>query len=312
MKVLVTGAAGFIGSHLAEALAHAGHQVIGIDSFTDYYSRSLKQYNADAVRSAGCQLIEADLVTANLQPYLEGVEVVYHAAGQSGKSKAISFATYLRDNVLSTYHLITALSTIHTLKLFVYVSSSSVYGANATGAETLLPIPVSHYGVTKLAAEQLVMAYYRSDAFPACSIRLFPVYGERERPDRLYPRLIQSILQDTHFPLYEGSLENIRSFAYIDDVVKAFVTLVNTRECIGEIINIGAETPIKVGEAIQTIETLLHKKAKFKMQPALPINRTCILANIDKAREMLDFRPDTPLDVGLKREIAWLQYQLTG
>ncbi len=307
MKILVTGAAGFIGSHLAETLARAGHQVSGIDSFTDYYDRRQKDHNAAAVRAAGVELVEADLVTADLRPLVEGVEVVYHIAAQPGNSAQTAFRDYVRNNLEATHALLEAVKALPTLGLLVNVSTSSVYGREATEPETAAPAPISPYGVTKLAAEQLVMAYHRDKGLPACSLRLFSVYGPRERPDKLYPRLIRSILLDEPFPLYANSRDHSRSFTYVGDVIQGFTRVLGNENAIGEIINIGSDVEIKTGEAIDMVESLMGKPATFDHKPARPGDQEKTCANIEKARRLLGFQPQTPFQEGIQQQIAWMR-----
>ncbi|MBZ0303517.1 MAG: NAD-dependent epimerase/dehydratase family protein [Anaerolineae bacterium] len=307
MKILISGAAGFIGSNLAERLVHEGHEVIGIDNFSDYYDRRQKEHNAASITRAGCQFHEADLVTADLEPVVEGVQVVFHAAAQPGISDKVAFATYVRNNLEATHRLLEACKGMSSLELFVNVATSSVYGYRATEPETSAPEPVSYYGVTKLAAEQLALAYQRDRGFPACSLRLFSVYGERERPDKLYPKLIRSILHDEAFPLFENSMDHSRSFTYVGDVVAAFMAVLNRPEvCIGEIFNIGSDAEMKTREAIETVEALMGKKAKFNILPSRAGDQTRTHANIDKARRMLGFEPQTAFRDGIRNEIDWL------
>lgn len=308
MRILVTGAAGFIGSHLSQRLTGMGHEVIGIDNFSDYYGREYKEFNAKAVRASGCELIEADLAKDDIRQWVNGVEVVYHPAAQPGISSTVSFAAYLRNNVNATYRLLDALEGSPSLQLFVNVSTSSVYGLKATEPESVAPEPASYYGVTKLAAEQLVLSHQRDRGFPGCSLRLYSVYGERERPDKLYPRLIRSILQGVPFPLFEGSREHSRSFTYVGDVVDAFVSVIERRAaCIGEIINIGSDKEMTTGEAIDTVESILGKVANYEMKPRRDGDQLRTHANIDKARRLLGFEPKTSFRSGIKNEIAWMR-----
>ena len=174
MRVLVTGAAGFIGSHLSEALLGRGHAVVGIDSLTDAYSRQLKELNIEQLRDRGLEFEHVDLVTADLQAPSTGVEVVYHLAAQPGISASVPFDTYLRNNVVATQRILEATADSSTLKAFVNISTSSVYGANATGPETTAPEPTSYYGVTKLAAEQLALAHHRDRGYPPARCVCFP------------------------------------------------------------------------------------------------------------------------------------------
>lgn len=307
MKILVTGAAGFIGSHLAETLAQAGHDITGIDSFTDYYDVAQKRHNAESVMAAGCHLIEADLVTDNLAEAVDGVDVVYHTAAQPGISDKVPFSTYIRNNIEATHRLLETLKKSPSLRLFVNVSTSSVYGYKATEPETSAPEPVSYYGVTKLAAEQLALAYHREKGFPACSLRLFSVYGERERPDKLYPKLIRSILRGDALPVFEGSLRHSRSFTYVGDVIRAMNKVLDQPDiCIGEIFNIGSDIEITTGATIEIVEAIMGQKASFNMLPPRLGDQTQTRANIGKARQVLKFEPETTFEDGIRNEIEWL------
>ncbi len=308
MKVLVTGAAGFIGSHVAETLLRAGHEVRGLDNFDNYYPRPLKVSNARALRAAGCELLEADLTAPGLESLVAGSEIVVHAAAQPGNSAATPFATYLRNNLQATWCLLEALRQSASLKFFLNISTSSVYGHEATAPESAAPQPVSHYGVTKLAAEQLVMARQREDGLPACSLRLFSVYGERERPDKLFPRLIGSVLGGPPCPLYEGSREHSRSFTYVADVMRAIErTLERQSGCNGEIINIGNDREQRTGEVIDLVESLMGAPARLELRPRRHGDQRRTCADIRKARQLLDFAPRTSAAEGLRREIDWMR-----
>ncbi len=308
MKILITGAAGFIGSHLAERLLHAGHDVTGLDCFTDYYDPRLKRRNAAAVEQAGGQIVDADLAADDLQALVEGVEVVYHAAAQPGISDKVPFSTYLRNNVEATFRLLEALETVSSLRLCVNIATSSIYGLDATEPETTAPQPASYYGVTKLTAEQLMLSYHRDRGFPACSLRLYSVYGARERPDKLYPRLIRSILEGTTFPLFEDAFSHSRSFTYVGDIVDAFVAVLDRQEaCLGEIINIGSDQMMTTKEAVETVERIMGKKAQFEMRPRRGGDQLRTHAIIDKARGLLGFEPKTSFADGIVHEIEWMR-----
>lgn len=313
MRILVTGAAGFIGSHLAEKLVQLGHSVVGVDSFNDYYSQALKKLNAEQVEACGVGIEHVDLVTGNLQPFLEDTDFVFHLAAQPGISAATPFANYERNNVQATYQLLQAALQSDNLKGFVNVATSSIYGANATQDETFEPKPTSFYGVTKLAAEQLVMAYARDKSFPACSLRLFSVYGPRERPEKLYPKLIHCILSGEPFPLHEGSGQHLRSYSYIDDIVDGFVATMNGFDrCRGEILNIGTDTAITTGEGIAIVENILGKKAYIDTKPKRPGDQLRTRTNIEKAKRLIGYNPSVTPEVGLEKEVTWYQSHVFG
>ena len=306
MRILVTGAAGFIGSHLCERLCGLGHDVVGLDCYTPYYARALKELNAQDVRAAGATLLTLDLAQDDLVAALDGVQVIYHLAAQPGISEQVSFADYERNNVLATYRLLEAARRQPDLRLFVNVGTSSIYGADATRDEHAVPEPTSHYGVTKLAAEQLALALQRDQGFPACSLRLFSVYGPRERPEKLYPKLISAILEDREFPLFEGSREHLRSFTYVGDIVDGFcATLERPDVVVGEIFNIGSDTAITTGEGIDLVEELLGKRARMVMRSRRSGDQLRTHADISKARRLLGYEPRTAAREGLAETVRW-------
>lgn len=307
MNILVTGAAGFIGSQMAEALVKQGHQVWGLDNFAAYYNRSLKERNRDAVVASGVHFIEADLLD-NLSDLLPvDIEVIYHFAAQPGIAASTSFHLFERNNILATQHLLDwSLSLGSHLKMFVNISTSSVYGLEAVGDEAVRAEPASDYGVTKLAAEQFVLAANRIHKIPACSIRLYSVYGPRERPEKLYTKLIKSILEETPFPLYEGSENHVRSFTYIDDIVAGLSSiLTHIAACDGQIINMGNDEVYSTAQGIALVEELLGKKVIIVPQESRAGDQLKTAANIAKARRILNYEPKTPFKEGLKRQIDW-------
>ena len=306
MKIVVTGVAGFIGSHLAETLAKQGHVVVSIDSFTDYYAAELKQANAEDIAAAGVALHRLDLTSDDLAPALDGVEFVFHLAGQPGISATTPLADYVRNNIVATDNLLTACQRQPSLRLFVNVATSSVYGRHAYDPETEPPKPTSYYGVTKLAAEQLALALHREKGFPAGSLRIFSVYGPRERPEKLYPKLIRSILTDTPFPLFESSETHSRSYTFVGDIIEGFVAVLDRPEKLfGEIINMGSDVEMTTGEGIALIEEIMGKKAKLDIKPKRPGDQLHTCANIGKARQLLNYAPHTQLKDGLKAEVDW-------
>lgn len=313
MKILITGAAGFIGSHLAERLIGLGHDVLGLDCFTDYYCRALKDLNAAEVKSKGVEVLELDLAEDDLTDAVEDVEIVYHCAAQPGISAETAYEEYVRNNMTATQRLIEAVRGAKSLEFFINVATSSIYGRYATDTEETAAKPTSYYGVTKLAAEQLVLSYNRELGFPACSLRLFSVYGPRERPEKLYPLLIRSILESTEFGLFEGSENHKRSFTYVADVIDGFAgVLENMDKCFGQIINIGWDQERTTGDGIRTVEEILGKKARCVTVPKRLGDQLRTCANIGKARELLGYDPKTTLAEGLEAEVEWYKEKVFG
>lgn len=312
MKIVVTGAAGFIGSHWAEKLARDGHEVVGIDNFNSYYDPALKERNAADLAAAGGRIERLDLAEDDLTAVLTNADFIYHLAAQPGISATTSFETYLRNNLIATHRLLLAAQAVPTLKCFVNISTSSVYGRQATDSEDTPAKPTSYYGVTKLAAEQLVLAKQREEGFRACSLRIFSVYGPRERPDKLYTKLINNILTDTPFPLFEGSEYHSRSFTFIGDMMRGFTAVLHQPHlAIGEIFNIGSDSEITTGEGIAIVEDIIGKKAIIQRMPKRPGDQLQTRANIEKARRVLGYEPHTTMREGLAVHVQWCQKQLT-
>ena len=313
VKILVTGVAGFIGSHLAETLSGMGHDVVGLDCFTDYYSAALKELNARHVVSRGIPLHRLDLAQDDLAEALDGVEVVYHCAAQPGISDTTPFEAYVRNNIVATRRLAEAAMGQPGLRCFVNASTSSVYGKHATESEEAAPKPTSYYGVTKLAAEQLVLAYQRDRGFPGCSLRIFSVYGPRDRPEKLYPRLIRCILEGAEFPLYGGSLEHSRTFTYVADAVRGFVSVLDhVDEAIGEIFNIGSDSEATTGQGIEAVERIMGAKVRFRTLPPRAGDQLRTRADIAKARRVLGYEPAASLEDGLRAEVEWYRDEVFG
>jgi len=312
MRVLITGVAGFIGSHLAEKLSLSGHEVIGIDNFSAYYSPELKHMNRRDIESKGIGVVQGDLRIVSDLKKLPGIfDAVFHLAAQPGISADVTFEEYRDNNVTATQNLLDFVMEKSVPELFVNISTSSVYGAIATKAEDEAPEPVSWYGVTKLAAEQLVMAQARLNRLNACSLRLFSVYGPRERPDKLFSRLISCGLKQSVFPLYEGSANHLRSFTYVGDIVEGIVKTLDHSSAVNKsIINLGNGEERSTREGIETVEEILGRKIPVKL--ISPRNgdqlRTC--ADIRLAVKLLGYAPASTLREGLEKQISWYKEKL--
>ena len=307
MRVLVTGAAGFIGSHLAEQLSARGHTVVGLDGLTPYYDPALKQARLVQLEEQGIATRQLDLAVDPIRPALREIDVVYHLAAQPGLSSQTSRRTFVRNNVRATERLLTALADHSTLSTLFYISSSSVYGADATGREHTSLAPISAYGRTKLRAEQAVRAAARRASWEACILRLFSVYGPRERPDKLIHKALRCARTGDAFPLYEGSAEHRRSFTYVEDVVDGMeAALRRLDRCQGEIINLGAPTTASTQHVLNVVADTVGAPLCIERVPPRDGDQRRTCAQIQKARRLLDFSPTTTLREGIAAEAAWM------
>ena len=309
MKSLVTGAAGFIGSHTAERLKDLGHEVIGVDNFSSYYSLDLKQLNAEALKSKGIPIINCDLRDPNLASVLPtDIDYIFHYAAQPGISTTSTFEDYFNNNILATKNLIDYALACKHLKLFVNIGTSSIYGLEATFTEDVAPKPASYYGVTKLAAEQLVLQKSREKQFKACSLRLYSVIGPRERPEKMYTKLIDLGLKGEAFPLFKGSDTHLRSFTYVGDIVDGVVSVIGHEDKVdGEIINLGTEVEHTTQEGIEAVEKVLGRSIKINVIPKRAGDQLRTKANIDKARKLLGYNPQTTLLEAVKHQVEWFK-----
>lgn len=307
MKILVTGASGFIGSHTCERLKHLGHDVIGLDNFNDYYSLALKQLNEKALNDKGIIVIKQDLRAAALAEALpDDINYIFHFAAQPGISASSTFEDYFTNNIIGTKQLIDYALTLKDFRLFVNIGTSSIYGLEATFPETTAPKPASHYGVTKLAAEQLVLQKSREKLFDSCSLRLYSVIGPRERPEKMYTKLIACAYNDTAFPLYQGSGSHLRSFTYVGDIVDGIVSVIgNESKVNGEIINLGTEVEHTTQEGIEAVEKVIGKAIKIDHVAARAGDQLRTKANIEKAKSLLNYNPKTTLLEGVKAQVEW-------
>ena len=308
-RVVVTGAAGFIGSHLCERLLADGHQVVGVDSFTDYYDRSSKEENLEGVRAhANFTLEEIDIADGDMRRVLRDARVVFHLAGQPGvrPSWGPHFDRYVHDNIVATQRLLETLRAVQ-LDRFVFASSSSVYG-NAEvfpTKESTLPRPISPYGMTKLAAEHLAFVYMRNFNVPATALRYFTVYGPRQRPDMAFHRFMDALVENREIEIF-GDGEQTREFTYVSDAVDGTVKAASA-DVIGQVINLGGGSRVTVNRVIDTLEEISGIKAHRKHLPAAPGDPRHTGASINQARERLAWEPRVSLREGLTRQWEWFQ-----
>lgn len=309
MKILITGVAGFIGSHCAERFLENGHEVLGIDNFSDYYSLDLKEKNAIAVENSGGKIMRLDLRSNDFSENLNAdFDYIFHFAAQPGISQTSTFDDYFSNNILATKNLIDFALNCNNLKLFVNIATSSIYGLEATYPESFAPKPASHYGVTKLAAEQLVLQKSREHLLKACSLRLYSVIGPRERPEKMYTKLIDLGLKDQAFPLFSGSEKHLRSFTYVGDIIDGIVSVIgNEAKVDGEIINLGTEVEHTTQEGIDAVAKVIGKPIKIEVKPKRKGDQLRTKANIDKARKLLNYNPQTTLLESVEAQVKWFK-----
>jgi len=309
MNCLVTGAAGFIGSHLCEKLLHSGFSVIGIDSFTDYYSRELKKKNLSfLLGKQKFEFIKGDINHININKYIEKSGTVFHLAAQAGvrASWGDYFATYTKNNIESTQKILEACKKGN-MKKIVYASSSSVYGntPELPMKETSCLFPHSPYGVTKLAAENLCSLYYENYGVPVVSLRYFTVYGPRQRPDMAFHKFFKSIGENRPVEIY-GSGEQTRDFTYIDDIVNASIAAAEKGKS-GEIYNLGSGNQQKLSVVFPLLKKICGKKVKIKNIEPQKGDVKNTYASISKAQKDLDYHPRATLQEGLEQEWLWIK-----
>lgn len=305
MNVLVTGAAGFVGSHLCERLLADGHAVTGVDCLTDYYDPAVKQRNLRHLAGApGWRFVRDDLATMDLAGTLDGVRVVFHLAGQPGvrASWGADFAQYVRQNVLVTQRLLEA-SVDRQLAKFVYASSSSVYGDAECYPtdETVRPRPVSPYGVTKLAGEHLCEVYRRNLDVPTASLRFFTVYGPRQRPDMAFARLVDAVVTGHPFSLY-GDGSQTRDFTYVGDIVEGLYRAA-TSTWTG-VANLGGGNRVSMRDVIDTVGALAGRPVPLLRHPRQSGDVKHTAADTTVARDGFGYVPATSLEQGLRAMLA--------
>jgi len=305
----VTGAAGFIGSHLCERLLTLGHKVVGIDSFTDYYERARKEQNlAGAKANPDFTFEELDLVEAKLQEALRGASVVYHLAGQDGvrPRSGGQFDRYVRNNIIATQRLLEALKETPVDRL-VFAGSSSVYGDAEMfpTKESALPRPVSPDGVTKLAAEHMTLLYAKNFGVPAVSVRYFTVFGPRQRPDMAFARFMQALVDREAIEVF-GDGEQTREFTYISDAIEGTLKAASA-DVTGQVFNLGGGSRSTINGVLATLEDISGLKAHKQMLPAVAGEPRHTGASINLARERLGWEPRVSLREGLTKQWEWFQ-----
>jgi nucleoside-diphosphate-sugar epimerase len=307
MRVLLTGAAGFIGSSLADALLQQGFDVVGVDAFTPSYATSRKRSNAAALaRHPRFRLVEADLREAPIGPLLSGVTHVAHLAALPGvrESWGVAFSDYASHNVLATQRLLEALRDSDVVQVAV-ASTSSVYGVavRAPTPEQERPRPISPYGVTKLAVEALLHAYRHAFGLPLVALRYFTVYGPRQRPDMGFHKFLEAAKRDTPVTVY-GDGEQTRDFTYVDDAVGATVSSL-LRATPEVAYNIGGGHRVTLNEVLATMERVVGKPIARRYEPPQPGDPRDTSADVSLARRDLGYEPRVGLSEGIQRQWEW-------
>ncbi len=310
MRCLVTGVAGFVGSHLAERLLADGHEVCGIDAFIDYYPRRIKERNLTQILThKGFTFSEGNLLYSNIPSLLEGVQWVFHQAAQAGvrASWGKDFSRYVDCNVLSTQRLLEAV--LHSgkdVQRFVYASSSSVYGdTNVLPiSESVMPFPVSPYGVTKLAAEHLCSLYHSNFGVPTVSLRYFTVYGPRQRPDMAFHRFCKAALEHEPLNIF-GDGYQTRDFTYITDVVEANLLAATTAAAVGQVMNISGGSRVSVREVIALLEEISGSAMKLTFAEKQHGDARDTFADTRLAETIMNYKPSVGLREGLTQEYAY-------
>ena len=308
MKSLVTGVAGFLGSHLAEKLLAEGHQVVGVDSFLDNYPRHFKERNLAALAGrAQFEFVGADLLRLDLKNLLHDVSYVFHLAGQPGvrSSWGAEFGRYTDNNIMATQLLLEASKEVRLAK-FVYASTSSVYGDTDD-----LPMreeggtrPISPYGATKLAAEHLCHLYWRAFGVPTVSLRFFTVYGPRQRPDMFFHIFMRALLRGEEVPLYDDG-EQTRDFTFCADIIDGVLAAAHYPGQ-GEVFNLGGGSEVTLRHAMSVAATIAGRTAKLRSFERQKGDVRHTRAQLDQARRKLGYSPKISLELGLTEEWNWL------
>lgn len=309
MKCLITGVAGFIGSSLADKLLELGNQVIGIDCLNDYYSPQIKKNNIEPLLDNKKFVFKtADILFTDLSEYLREIDIIYHLASQPGVrgSWGKNFSIYVENNIHATQILLEACIDLP-IKKFIYASSSSVYGD-----VPILPVkedaplkPISPYGVTKLAGENLAFLYYKAYGIPVVSLRYFTVFGPKQRPDMAFSRFLKAALNDEPIQIF-GAGNQTRDFTYIEDAVMGTMLAVEGGRP-GQIYNIGGGKRISLNEVLNIIEKVIGKRLKIERIDAQKGDVQHTFADILKAQRDFNYRPKFPLSQGIEKQYVWIK-----
>jgi UDP-glucose 4-epimerase len=310
-KVIVTGVAGFIGSHLAETLLKQGHEVIGIDEFNNYYDPILKRKNiANFQDSPNFTLVEENIQSLDWQKLLLDVELIYHQAAQAGvrASWGQSFRAYTERNINATQVLLEAAKDAQKLQRLVFASTSSIYGDAETlpTNEEIKPLPVSPYGITKLAAERLGFLYHKNFGVPFVALRYFTVYGPRQRPDMAFHKFFKAVLADEAIPVY-GDGQQTRDFTFVSDAIAANLAAAIVPEAVGQIFNIGGGSRVVLAEVLDIMAEIVGKPIKRNHIEKAMGDARHTAADVSKARKILNYQPQVSLRDGLTQEWEWVK-----
>lgn len=310
MKSLVTGAAGFIGSHLSERLIKDGHNVVGIDCFIDYYPRAIKEKNIESLlTSSNFEFIDKNILDLDLERLLHDVDYIFHQAAQAGvrASWGKDFDIYIKNNIKATQHLLEACKDAKRIKKMVFASSSSVYGdtKDIPMREDSIPIPVSPYGVTKLASEQLCYLYWKSYGIPIVSLRYFTVYGPCQRPDMAFNKFIKAVLKNKPILVY-GDGNQTRDFTFISDIVDINI-IASQKGCDGKTYNIGGGSRISLLESIKLLGEIAGTNPKIEFMGAQKGDMQHTWSDTSRAVADLGYYPKVDLKTGIRLEFEWLK-----
>jgi UDP-glucose 4-epimerase len=308
---IVTGVAGFIGSHVAEALLKRGDKVIGIDELNDYYDPNLKRKNLSTLlNNPSFELIEKSIEQVNWQALLVDADAIYHQAAQAGvrASWGQSFSYYTERNINATQIILEAAKESKSLKRLVFASTSSIYGDAETlpTSELIAPQPVSPYGITKLAAEYLCRLYYQNFQVPVTILRYFSVYGPRQRPDMAFHKFFKAAMAGESIPIY-GDGQQTRDFTFVGDVVAANLAAATIPEAVGEIFNIGGGSRVVLADVLDKIEAIVGSPIQRNYLEKARGDARHTGADVSKAKKILGYNPQVSLVEGLTREWEWVR-----